>query len=75
MAEMRATFNGSDVSAFLEGCCIDGTLAIGGETLRCPSTSSYLYPGYHTFSVDLELNDGSIVNDTVRWHILSDTEP
>ncbi len=75
VVDMSATFDGNDVTAFLESCFIPGTLAIGGETYRCPDISGYINPGGYTFSVTLEFNDDSTVNDTVRWNILSNTEP
>ena len=75
VSDMSATLNGNDVTASLQSCLIPGTLNVGGETLRCPAVSGFINQGNHTFSVNLEMNDGATVNDTSRWNILSNTEP
>ena len=71
-----ATFDGSDVTGFLAGCLIPGTLVSGGQTFRCPGiTGSFMGPGSHTLSVTLDLSDGSSVSDTVTWNVKENTEP
>ncbi len=71
-----ATFDGADVTSGLVNCVIPGTLLSGGETFRCPGlTSGLLGIGMHTFSVTLDLDDGSNVSDTVTWEVRENTEP
>jgi len=71
-----ATFDGADVTSFLVHCIIPGTLLSGGVTFRCPGlTGDALGVGMHTFSVTLDLENGSSVSDTVTWEVLGNTEP
>jgi len=72
---MTAILNGKDVTAPLQGCLIPGSLTVGGETQRCPAISDYLHSGLYTFSVTLELDGGATKTDTVKWNIISNTEP
>lgn len=72
----NATFDGSDVTDALVSCIIPGTLISGGQTFRCPGlTGGFLGTGTHTFSVTLDLSDGSDVSDTVTWKVKENTEP
>lgn len=72
----QATFDDSDVTAALVGCIIPGTLVSGGQTLRCPALKGgFLGTSTHTFTVTLDLSNGSSVSDSVTWKVLSNTEP
>lgn len=72
----NATFDGADVTGTLVGCVIPGTLAAGGQTLRCPNLSGgMLGPGIHTLSVTLNFSDGSTVSDIVTWRVHVNSEP
>ena len=71
-----ATFDGSDVTSYLAGCLIPGTLVSGGQTFRCPNLTGGLFgTGTHTLDVTLDLSDGSSVSDTVTWEVKENTEP
>lgn len=68
-----ATYDGTDVTATVAQSLVAGTLTSGGITFRMPGTM--LPSGTHTFSVSLNLSDGSVVSDTVTWTVLGNTEP
>lgn len=71
-----ATFDGTDVTTYLAGCLIPGTLVSGGQTFRCPGLiAGALGTGTHTLDVTLNLSDGSSVSDTVTWEVKENTEP
>ncbi len=71
-----ATFNGFNVTSGLAPCLIPGTLAIGGQTFRCPGLRGIMLgAGAHTFSVTVTLSDATTVSDTVIWNIKENTEP
>jgi hypothetical protein len=68
-----ATLDGTDFSAELDACAIEGNLDSGaGTTLRC---SIELAEGLHTFEATFELPDGSTTSDTATWEVLASTEP
>jgi N-acetylneuraminic acid mutarotase len=72
----HATFDGFDVLDVLVDCVTPGTLISGGQTFRCPGLNGELLGiGIHTFSLTLDLSDGSSVSDNVIWEVLSNTEP
>jgi hypothetical protein len=71
-----ATFNATPVIAFLASCLRPGTANAGLTSLRCanvggPATGA----GTHTFTVRLQLSDGSVVQRSVTWNVLAVTEP
>lgn len=72
---MTALVNNSDVSADFDQCRIQGSIVGGGISYRCPQIGlSILAPGLYTFTVFLQLSDGSAVSDSVQWSILQNTE-
>jgi len=76
MTGATATLDGRDVSTQFLNCATAGTLIPGGETHRCGRVrGSFLGAGAHTFSATVTLSDGSVLNDTVTWDVLENTEP
>jgi len=72
---ITALVNNSNVTADFNQCSIQGTVANGGVSYRCPGVGlSLLPPGLHTFTVFLQLSDGSTASDSVRWAILQNSE-
>ncbi len=72
---ISATLNGTDVTAALNDCLIPGTLSVGGQSFRCPGVGQMLDPDYYTFSVTFDFDDCKSATKTVKWYILSNTEP
>jgi len=71
-----ATLNGADITALVSGCFLSGTVISGGETLRCPRVSgAVLTTGENTFSITVNLSDGSTLNTSAVWTVLETTEP
>lgn len=71
----RATFDGIDVTSFLERCFVQGNLPSGGEAFRCPGlTGRILGIGTHTFEVTLDLNDGTSLSDSAIWRVVENRE-
>jgi hypothetical protein len=72
-----ALLDGSDVTDLLLECIIHGTLVSGGETFRCTGLTQEILgqAGSHTLQIEVVLNDGSRLSDTVSWHIRHNTEP
>jgi len=72
---ISATLNGGDVSADFNSCIISGTVNSGGLSFRCPAIGlNILDPGIYTFSVQLQLSDGTSATDSVTWNILETIE-
>jgi hypothetical protein len=60
-----ALFDGFDVSAPLVGCpLVPGTLISGEQVFTCTFPASVLPPGVHTFSLFLDLDDGTTLSAT-----------
>jgi hypothetical protein len=60
-----ALFDGFDVSQPLAGCpLLAGTLVTGEQTFSCSFPAFLLPPGVHTFSLFLDLDDGTTLSDT-----------
>ncbi len=76
---LTASFDGRDISVPLWACVNRrrGTLnpPLTGETLRCPGIAgTTLGSGSHTLRVDLELQGGLVLSQTVDWDVLANTE-
>ena len=75
MTSGTALFNGLDVTAVIGSCIRPGAVAGGVASLRCPNIGGVVTgPGTHTFTVRLQLNDGSVVQRSVTWMVLAVTE-
>jgi hypothetical protein len=81
VATRRVLVNGIDVSADVAGC-IPGTLAGGGQTLRCPAIVAGLLqgifgPGPYLVDVTLEFDDGTSTSESAVYSFptLLDTAP
>lgn len=73
---LSATLNGKNISAILDSCAVAGTLVSGGVTFRCPRVSAaFVGLGVHHLTVTANINDGSVVTDTVIWEVLEAVEP
>jgi hypothetical protein len=60
-----ALFDGFDISAPLVACpLLPGTLISGEQAFTCTFPASVLPPGVHTFSLFLDLDDGTTLSDT-----------
>ncbi|MGH7264182.1 MAG: hypothetical protein ACREMB_04905, partial [Candidatus Rokuibacteriota bacterium] len=60
-----ALFDGVDISAPLVGCpLLAGALLTGEQTFTCAFPAVLLPPGVHTFSLFLDLDDGTTLSDT-----------
>jgi hypothetical protein len=60
-----ALFDGFDISEPLVGCpLLPGTLISGEQVFTCTFPASVLPPGVHTFSLFLDLDDGTTLSDT-----------
>jgi hypothetical protein len=60
-----AVFDGFDISAPLVACpLLPGTLISGEQVFTCTFPASVLPPGVHTFSLFLDLDDGTTLSDT-----------
>lgn len=72
---MTATLSGGDVTNEFDSCIIEGSVVNGGLSFRCPSIGlSLLEPGSYTFTVQLQLSDGTPATDTVTWNIVETIE-
>ena len=72
----RGIFNGADITEALAGCIKPGTLLSNGQTFRCPNLrGSFWGSGNHTFSMSIDLSDGSTISDSVMWKVLTNSEP
>ena len=76
---LTATLNGRDVSRGLWRCLrgTSGTLdaPLVGETFRCQRLErSILNPGTHVLDLQLELANGTVLNESVEWEVLGNTE-
>ena len=72
----QALFDGADVTDLLVACLQLETLPGGEITARCPGlTGAVLGPGSHTFTVTLDLDDGTTLTVTSAWEVLAATEP
>ena len=70
-----ALFNGLDVSAVVGACILPGAAAAGVVSFRCPDIGGVVTgPGTHTFTVRLQLSDGSVVQRSVTWTVVAVTE-
>lgn len=70
--------DGVDASADFSSCflSVPGTVTDGGQTVRCPDLSAAdIGQGIHTFEVILNLSDGSVIQQSVTWIIIANTEP
>jgi hypothetical protein len=71
-----AVMDSADITATFVSCVQPGTLVSGGSTFRCPGLMvGSLGPGEHTFTITLNLSDGSQVSDTAVWTVLESREP
>ncbi|MGH7267032.1 MAG: choice-of-anchor Q domain-containing protein, partial [Candidatus Rokuibacteriota bacterium] len=60
-----ALFDGFDIGEPLVGCpLLAGTLITGEQTFTCSFPAFLLPPGVHTFSLILDLDDGTTLSDT-----------
>lgn len=74
--DISATLNGNEVSRGVNNCLLEGSLASGGSSFRCPAIPlSIVEPGLHRFTVEVRLADGSVLGDAVQWEILENAEP
>lgn len=63
-----------DVSEDLAQCLTMSELSSGGRVLRCANIASSLSVGAHTLTVNLVLEDGTTLSDTVLWTVLGTQE-
>lgn len=59
-----------DVSEDLAQCLTMSELALGGRVFRCSNISDQIGVGSHTLTVNLQLQDGTQLSDTVLWTVL-----
>jgi hypothetical protein len=72
----HALLDGSDVTGPLVACFQVTPLLGGGIAALCPGlTGGLLGPGSHTFTVALDLDDGTTLGAISAWEVLDVTEP
>lgn len=69
-AHIGGSVNGMDVTPFFEGCMPGAPNEVDRFTLVCPGLSGLLMPGANQLSVDVELDDGTVYQDTFTYEIL-----
>jgi hypothetical protein len=75
----KATMDSEDIKDILTNACsIPGTIAGGGQSLRCSNLSQVLFKrfgeGIHTLGITLDLSDGTKLSNGVTWDVVSATE-